>query len=85
MDKYWNFHLEETEEFTDDVSQGKLGSVLIRCNNVLWIRFAPIDQLPKENKIEDMLPKHEIDRQQRLLGADSKSEQRDSKMANQPE
>lgn len=30
--------LASTEEYVDGVSQGVLGDVLIRCNNVLYIR-----------------------------------------------
>lgn len=30
--------LANAEEFIDDQSTGELGEILIRCNNVLWIR-----------------------------------------------
>jgi hypothetical protein len=33
--------LANTEEFVDGQSTGQLGEVLIRCNNVLWLRGAP--------------------------------------------
>ncbi|KAF7543492.1 hypothetical protein G7046_g9989 [Stylonectria norvegica] len=40
IDSYMNIQLRDTEEFIDQKSQGTLGQVLIRCNNVLWIRGA---------------------------------------------
>ncbi|KAK9692553.1 hypothetical protein K7432_014276 [Basidiobolus ranarum] len=38
VDSYMNIQLANTEEFTDGASTGALGEVLIRCNNVLYIR-----------------------------------------------
>jgi len=38
VDPYMNFLLSDTEEWIDGVLVGKLGEVLIRCNNVLYIR-----------------------------------------------
>lgn len=39
VDSYMNLQLANTEEFVDGVSSGgTLGEVLIRCNNVLYIR-----------------------------------------------
>jgi hypothetical protein len=35
--------LANTEEFVDGQSTGMLGEVLIRCNNVLYLRGAPDD------------------------------------------
>ncbi len=35
-----NLQLENTEEFIDGQFAGKLGEVLIRCNNVLYIKAA---------------------------------------------
>ncbi|OMH82783.1 Peptidyl-prolyl cis-trans isomerase FPR2 [Zancudomyces culisetae] len=41
-DGYMNVLIKETEEYQDGVSMGSsLGDVLIRCNNVLYIREAP--------------------------------------------
>ncbi|GES93695.1 probable small nuclear ribonucleoprotein F [Rhizophagus clarus] len=37
-DSYMNLQLANTEEFVDGQSTGALGEVLIRCNNVLYIR-----------------------------------------------
>ncbi|OLY84284.1 Small nuclear ribonucleoprotein F [Smittium mucronatum] len=38
-DSYMNIQLLETEEFQDGVSMGSaIGEVLIRCNNILYIR-----------------------------------------------
>ncbi|RUS32242.1 small nuclear ribonucleo protein F [Jimgerdemannia flammicorona] len=38
IDSYMNLQLANTEEFKDGLSIGTLGEVLIRCNNVLYIR-----------------------------------------------
>ncbi|SAM02748.1 hypothetical protein [Absidia glauca] len=38
VDAYMNLQLQNTEEFQEGVSVGTLGEVLIRCNNVLYIR-----------------------------------------------
>mmetsp|Transcript_16729 Transcript_16729/g.42333 ORF Transcript_16729/g.42333 Transcript_16729/m.42333 type:complete len:80 (-) Transcript_16729:6-245(-) len=40
VDSYMNLQMVNTEEFIDDKCQGQLGEVLIRCNNVLYIRRA---------------------------------------------
>lgn len=40
VDAYMNIQLMNTEEWVDGVSTGMLGEVLIRCNNVLYIRSA---------------------------------------------
>lgn len=36
--------LASTEEFVDGKMTGQLGEVLVRCNNVLYIRAAPDDE-----------------------------------------
>jgi len=36
--------LQHTEEFINGESSGKIGEVLIRCNNVLYIRGAPEEE-----------------------------------------
>jgi small nuclear ribonucleoprotein F len=38
VDSYMNLQLNSTEEFVDGTRTGTLGEVLIRCNNVLFIR-----------------------------------------------
>ncbi|PFH58310.1 hypothetical protein XA68_13891 [Ophiocordyceps unilateralis] len=38
IDSYMNLQLESTKEWTGGSEGGHLGQVLIRCNNVLWIR-----------------------------------------------
>ncbi|KAG0308457.1 hypothetical protein BGZ98_007913 [Dissophora globulifera] len=38
VDSYMNLQLGNTEEFVDGTSAGTLGEVLIRCNNVLYVR-----------------------------------------------
>ena len=37
-DEYMNLHLANTDEYIDDNCTGSLGEVLIRSNNVLYIR-----------------------------------------------
>lgn len=34
----------ETDEYVDDAFAGTLGEVLIRCNNVLYVRAAPPEE-----------------------------------------
>jgi small nuclear ribonucleoprotein F len=41
VDSYMNFQLGNSEEFIDGQFAGKLGEILIRCNNVLYVRAAP--------------------------------------------
>ena len=41
FDSYMNLQLGETEEIVEGESTGVLGEVLIRCNNVLYIRANP--------------------------------------------
>ncbi len=43
VDSYFNLQLANTEEFINGESQGSLGEVLIRCNNVLYMRGVPED------------------------------------------
>lgn len=38
-----NFQLGETSEFIDGQFAGELGEVLIRCNNVMYVRGAAPD------------------------------------------
>mmetsp|Transcript_44335 Transcript_44335/g.51258 ORF Transcript_44335/g.51258 Transcript_44335/m.51258 type:complete len:85 (+) Transcript_44335:45-299(+) len=40
-DAYMNLQLLNAEEWVDGEYQGSLGEILIRCNNVLYIRRAP--------------------------------------------
>lgn len=41
VDAYMNLQLASTEEWVDGVFSGALGEVLIRCNNVLYLRGVP--------------------------------------------
>ncbi|KAI8840052.1 hypothetical protein HDU78_001299 [Chytriomyces hyalinus] len=43
VDSYMNVQLDNTEEFVDGASTGVLGEVLIRCNNILYVRQIPED------------------------------------------
>ena len=38
IDSYMNIQLANAEEYIKNNFSGSLGQVLIRCNNVLWIR-----------------------------------------------
>uniref|UniRef100_A0A8C7H5Z5 Small nuclear ribonucleoprotein F n=3 Tax=Oncorhynchus TaxID=8016 RepID=A0A8C7H5Z5_ONCKI len=38
VDSYMNMQLANTEEYVDGALAGHLGEVLVRCNNVLYIR-----------------------------------------------
>eukprot|EP01028_Stygiella_incarcerata_P008865 TRINITY_DN3992_c0_g1_i1.p1 TRINITY_DN3992_c0_g1~~TRINITY_DN3992_c0_g1_i1.p1 ORF type:complete len:113 (-),score=48.11 TRINITY_DN3992_c0_g1_i1:174-512(-) len=38
VDAYMNFQLLDTEEWIDGTLSGNVGEVLIRCNNVLYVR-----------------------------------------------
>lgn len=40
IDSYMNIQLANAEEYIKNNFSGSLGQVLIRCNNVLWIRAA---------------------------------------------
>lgn len=40
-DAYMNLQLLRTEEYLDGQFCGMLGEVLVRCNNILYIRAAP--------------------------------------------
>ncbi|KAJ3473061.1 hypothetical protein NLG97_g10538 [Lecanicillium saksenae] len=40
LDAYMNLQLANTQEYIADKFTAELGQVLIRCNNVLWIRGA---------------------------------------------
>lgn len=42
-DAYMNLQLASTEEYVDGKMTGALGEVLVRCNNVLYVRAAPPD------------------------------------------
>lgn len=41
VDNYMNIHLDKTQEFVDGKIAGEIGEILIRCNNVLYIREVP--------------------------------------------
>ncbi|KAK9792252.1 hypothetical protein WJX73_007842 [Symbiochloris irregularis] len=44
IDSYMNLHLASAEEFEGEQFSGKLGEILIRCNNVLYLRGAPEEE-----------------------------------------
>mmetsp|Transcript_14678 Transcript_14678/g.25088 ORF Transcript_14678/g.25088 Transcript_14678/m.25088 type:complete len:81 (+) Transcript_14678:21-263(+) len=41
VDNYMNLQLAGAEEYVDGTLMGSLGEVLIRCNNVLYLRGVP--------------------------------------------
>ncbi|XP_054286682.1 small nuclear ribonucleoprotein F-like [Macrosteles quadrilineatus] len=43
VDSYMNLQMASTEEWVDGKQTGELGEILIRCNNVLYIRGAEED------------------------------------------
>ena len=43
-DGYMNLQLAQAEEFIDGASTGSLGEVLVRCNNVLYVRGVEDDE-----------------------------------------
>ncbi|CAD6247877.1 unnamed protein product [Miscanthus lutarioriparius] len=43
VDSYMNLQLANTEEYIDGQFSGNLGEILIRCNNVLYLRGVPED------------------------------------------
>lgn len=55
VDSYMNVQLANTEEYIDGKLAGALGEVLIRCNNILYIREAPEEeeQIIGDKKQED--------------------------------
>ncbi|GAB4855283.1 hypothetical protein Ancab_023903 [Ancistrocladus abbreviatus] len=44
VDSYMNLQLANTEEYIEGQFTGNLGEVLIRCNNVLYLRGVPEDE-----------------------------------------
>ena len=38
FDKYMNFQLREAEEIINNEIKGSLGEIIIRCNNVLFVK-----------------------------------------------
>lgn len=43
IDSYMNIQLSGAQEYIDQKPTGDLGQILIRCNNVLWVRGADSD------------------------------------------
>ncbi|KAL6545413.1 hypothetical protein OROGR_009287 [Orobanche gracilis] len=57
VDSYMNLQLANTEEYIDGQCTGSLGEILIRCNNVLYLRGVSEDEEieeAKEGRDEDM-------------------------------
>jgi small nuclear ribonucleoprotein F len=52
-DAYMNLLLQDCEEFIDGQFAGFLGTVLIRCNNVLYVQAAPVDDEDDANNEQD--------------------------------
>jgi len=50
VDGYMNLQLANTEEIIESVVAGNLGEVLIRCNNVLYIRGVDEDDEDGETR-----------------------------------
>ncbi|XP_048537210.1 probable small nuclear ribonucleoprotein F [Triticum urartu] len=43
VDSYMNLQLADTEEYIDGQFSGNLGDILVRCNNVMYMRGVPED------------------------------------------
>lgn len=52
IDSYMNIQLSNAEEYIKNNFSGALGQVLIRCNNVLWIRPASGEGENGDTKME---------------------------------
>ncbi|KAJ3254390.1 hypothetical protein HDV06_000831 [Boothiomyces sp. JEL0866] len=48
IDSYMNMQLNHTEEYVDGAPTGVLGEVLIRCNNILYVRQIEEEQQDQE-------------------------------------
>lgn len=50
VDNYMNLQLQNSEEWIEGALAGQLGEILIRCNNVLYIRpgLAASEQPPSQ-------------------------------------
>ena len=53
VDDYMNLHLVEAIEVQAGKPPQKLGELLIRCNNVLYIREASRTEIPSETGVAD--------------------------------
>ncbi|KAK0658296.1 hypothetical protein QBC41DRAFT_263056, partial [Cercophora samala] len=53
IDSYMNIQLANTEEFIEQKFTGTLGQVLIRCNNVLYVRGAEGGEKGGDTKMEE--------------------------------
>ncbi|XP_015587716.1 small nuclear ribonucleoprotein F [Cephus cinctus] len=51
VDGYMNLQLANTEEHVNGTSTGNLGEVLIRCNNVMYIRG--VEEEDEEGEMKD--------------------------------
>ena len=51
VDGYMNLQLANTEEYIDSKLNGNLGEVLVRCNNVLYIRG--VEEEDEEGEMKD--------------------------------
>ncbi|VVA24395.1 PREDICTED: small nuclear, partial [Prunus dulcis] len=54
VDSYMNLQLANTEEYIDGQFTGNLGEILIRCNNVLYLRGVPEDEEIEDAEQEDV-------------------------------
>mmetsp|Transcript_6197 Transcript_6197/g.9141 ORF Transcript_6197/g.9141 Transcript_6197/m.9141 type:complete len:90 (-) Transcript_6197:126-395(-) len=52
-DAYMNLQLVKTEEYINGQFAGTLGEVLIRCNNVLYIRAATDSAKPEDAPMQE--------------------------------
>lgn len=52
-DAYMNVQLADAEEWTGETFKGRLGEIVIRCNNVLYIRQMDREDSDRENDKDD--------------------------------
>ncbi|EAL68012.1 LSM domain-containing protein [Dictyostelium discoideum AX4] len=53
VDSYMNLQLAATEEWIDGANKGPLGEVLIRCNNVLFVRGIDDEQQQSQQQQQE--------------------------------
>lgn len=55
VDDYMNLQIANTEEYVNGRFAGNLGEVLVRCNNVLYVRGMPDDEGGEKNDADEKM------------------------------
>ena len=58
VDGYMNLQMAQTEEFIDGNCTGNLGDVLVRCNNILYVRG--VEEENEEGEMGDWISAEEL-------------------------